>query len=102
MLNYLESVYGENYFYLPKIFPLKVFKMAINQTKCSKLKQKSDIRFLVVEKCKPYEPMRDVHRETCFSLKKERFTNGLPLQRQSMERKHPNSPGNKSSANNGQ
>ena len=46
--------------------------MAENQIECSKLKQRSVIKFLVAEKCKPreiYTRMCDVDREACFSQK---------------------------------
>ena len=59
--------------------------MAINQTECFSFEQRSVIKSLVAEKCKPCEickRMCDVYREEYFSPKN--FTNwlniGLPLQ----------------------
>ena len=43
--------------------------MLANQTKCFRLKQRSVIKFLVAEKCKPCEVYRivcDVYGEVCF------------------------------------
>ena len=66
-LHYLELVYSKNYFDLTKIF---VLRQQIKQ--CSRLKQKSVIKFLLAEKCKPCEihrRMYDVYREACFIQK---------------------------------
>ena len=52
-------------------FFFKLFKMVVNQ--CSKLEQRSVIKFLVAEKCKPCESywrMYNVNREAYFSQKK--------------------------------
>ena len=52
--------------------------MVANLIECSKLEQRSVIKFLLVEKCKSYEIYRRIHavyREACFSQKM--FTNGL-------------------------
>ena len=58
---------------LQKIFVMGLFKMKANQTKCSRLEQRSIFKFLVAEKCKPceiYRKMSDVYgEETCFSKK---------------------------------
>ena len=46
--------------------------MVWNQTECSKLEQRSVIKFLVAEKCKPceiYRKMCNVHGEACFNEK---------------------------------
>ena len=51
----LELVYCKNYFNLIKIFVLRLFKMVVNQTECSRLEQRSAIKVLVADKCKPYE-----------------------------------------------
>ena len=45
------------------IFALRLFKMAANQTECSGFEQRSVIKSLLAEKCKPseiYRRMRDV------------------------------------------
>ena len=50
--------------------------MVANQTECFRLEQKPAIKFLVAEKCKPYEIYRRMfneYREASFSLKM--FTN---------------------------
>ena len=68
ILHYLELVYSNYYFNLAK-----VFKMATNQTKCSRFEQRSVIKFLVPEKCKPceiYRKMYDVLEEACLRKKK--------------------------------
>ena len=44
--------------------------MAENQIECTKLEQRSVIKFLLTEKCKPceiYRTMSDVYGEACFS-----------------------------------
>ena len=46
--------------------------MVANQTECSRLEQKSVIKFLLVGKgklCEIYRRMRDVYGETCFNFK---------------------------------
>ena len=71
-----------------------LFKMASNQTECTRLEQKSLIKILVVEKCKRckiYRRMCNVYREV---LVQKMFTNGLNmslLKRCSMELKHTDS-----------
>ena len=45
--------YTKNYFNFTEIFVLRLFKMAVNQTKCSIVEHKSIIDFLVADKCKP-------------------------------------------------
>ena len=68
-LHYLEFIYSKNYVNLTKIFVLRLFKMAANQTVCFRLKQKSVIKSLMVEKYKPcelYRRMCDVYRKACF------------------------------------
>ena len=55
--------------------------MVINQTECSRLEQRSVVKFLVAEKCKLGEFFRrmcDVDRETCFSQQNS-LQIGLPL-----------------------
>ena len=53
-----------------KIFVLRLFKIAAaNQTECSRLEQRSVIKFVVAEKCKPcemYRRMCDIYGETCL------------------------------------
>ena len=52
--------------------------MAANETQCSRIEQRSLIKFLLAEKCKPREIYRricDVYGEACFSQKM--FTSGL-------------------------
>ena len=51
----LELVYSKDYFNLVKILVLRLFKMAENPKECSRLEQKSVIKFFVAEKCKPWE-----------------------------------------------
>ena len=71
---------AKNHLNLTKIFLLKLFKMAKNQTDHSRFEQKSVIRFLMAKKCKPchiYTRMCDVWRKTCFSQKM--FTNRLNI-----------------------
>ena len=54
--------------------------MVTNQTDSSRLEQRSVIKFLVAEKCKPckiYWRMYDIYEEACFSTKM--FTNGLNM-----------------------
>ena len=68
----MELIYSKNYFNLAEIFILRIFKMAANQTESSRLEQRSVIKFLVAEKCKPceiYRRMSDVYGEACFSEK---------------------------------
>ena len=49
-IDYLELVYSKNYFGLTKIFVLRLFKMARNQTEYSRHEQRSIIKFLVAKK----------------------------------------------------
>ena len=47
-------------------------KMAASQIECSRLEQKSVIKFSLIKKltpCEIYKKMRDVYREASFSLK---------------------------------
>ena len=83
----LKLAKSKNYFDLTKIFVLRKFKTATNQTEHSRFEQRSLIKFLVAEKCKPCEIYRrtcDVYREAYFSKNKKGFTNwlniNLPLQ----------------------
>ena len=46
-LHCLELVYNKNYFNLKITFVLRLFKIAKNQTKCSRLKQRSVTKVLV-------------------------------------------------------
>ena len=60
---------------------LRQFKIATYQTECSRLEQRSVIKFLLVEKCKPYEIYKRMCNEcweACFCFKKM-FTNGLNM-----------------------
>ena len=75
----MELVYNKNYFNLTKVFVLKLFQMAANQS--------AVIKSLVVEKCKLYEIYKkicDMHREAFFRQKdiykqaKYRFVNMNP------------------------
>ena len=62
----------ENIFKSCKSIGLSLFKMAANQIECSRLEQKSLIKFLVAEECKPCEIYRRkyvMYREACFSFK---------------------------------
>ena len=54
----LELLNSKNYFNLANIFVLRLFKMAAYQTKWFRLEQRSVIKFLVTEKCKPCESYR--------------------------------------------
>ena len=77
----LKLVYCKNYFSLAKVFVLRLFKVVANQTECSRLEQRSVIKFLVAEKCNPcetYRKMYDVFRETYF-IEKKMFTNWLKI-----------------------
>ena len=54
--------------------------MVANQTECSRLQQRSVVKFLLGEKCKPCENHKrlcDGYRETHFSQKM--FTNGIDI-----------------------
>ena len=76
----MELVSSKSYFNLLKIFLLRLFKIAADQTVCSKLEGRSVIKYLLAEKCKPceiYWRMCDVHGEACFSQRM--FTNGLNM-----------------------
>ena len=62
----------------------------VNRTECSWLEQKSVIKFLVAEKCKPceiYRRMCDVYRKACFSQKNvyERAKHGFAITRLSLK-----------------
>ena len=51
--------------------------MVANQTKCPRLEQRSVIKLLVAEKCKPYEIYRricDVYGKTCFNILKKKVS----------------------------
>ena len=65
-LHCLNLVYSQNYFNLPKIFVLRLFKMLANQKECSRLELKPVIKFLLTDKCKPYKIYRmwDLYGET--------------------------------------
>ena len=52
---------AKNYFNITKIFLLRLFKNMSNQTECSRLEQRSVIKFLVAEKCKPCEIYRRIY-----------------------------------------
>ena len=60
---------SQNNFNFTKIFLLRLFKIATNQTECSKHEQRFVINILVAKRCKPYEIYRicDMYEETCFS-----------------------------------
>ena len=81
---YLELVYRKEIILNSQKYFLRLFKMAADQVECFRLKQRSVIKFLLVEKSKPYEIYRkicDVHREECFSQKMfaNRLNMGLSL-----------------------
>ena len=66
ILHCLELVYSKNYFNLPEIFLLRLFKMVTNQ----KIEQKSIMKVLLAEKCKPCEiycGLCDMHGKECFN-----------------------------------
>ena len=66
----LELGSSKNYLNLARIFILRLFKLAANRTECFRFEQRSVIKFLVAEKCKPYENYcYDVYGEACFSQK---------------------------------
>ena len=60
-LHYLVLIFSKEYCNIAKIFVLRLFKMAENQTKCSRLEQSFVIKVLVAEKNKPYE----IYRRIC-------------------------------------
>ena len=65
-------VYSKNCFSFAKMFVLRLFEMVENQKQCSKLEQRSVVKFLLAEKykpCKIYRRMRDVHGEVCLNQK---------------------------------
>ena len=62
----LELVYCKKYFNLANIFVLRLFKITAYQIECFRLEQRSVIKFLVAEKCKPYED-----REKCVVYKEK-------------------------------
>ena len=50
--------------------------MAANQPACSRFEQRSVIKFLLTEKCKPceiYKKMCDGYKEACFSQDKNLY-----------------------------
>ena len=75
-----EWFIAKNYFIHTKIFVLRLFKMLLNQSECSRFEQRLVIKFLVDEKCKAceiYGRMFDVFREVCLNQKM--FTNRLNM-----------------------
>ena len=55
-----------------KLFLLRLFKMAANQTGCSRIEKKSAIKYLIDEKNKLseiYRRMYDMYGEACLSQK---------------------------------
>ena len=67
------------YLNLTKEFVLRLFKMAIIK-KCSRLEQRSVIKFLVAEKCKQcevYRRMCNVYGEAYFNKKKYGGAHGV-------------------------
>ena len=74
-----------NYFNHAKIFLLRLFRMVANTTVYTRLEQRSLIRFLVAEKCKPceiYRRMYNVYRKA-FLVQKiftDELNMGLLLQ----------------------
>ena len=76
-----ELVYDRNNGKLIAIFVLRLFKMALNQRDGSSLEQRSDIKYLLVEKrkqCKIHRKIFDMYRETWFN--KIIFPMDLPQQ----------------------
>ena len=62
----------KNYFNHTKIFVLRLFKMATNKNEYSRLEQRSVIKFLMADKCKPceiYWRICNVYEEACFNKK---------------------------------
>ena len=83
-MNINSALFGigfqQKLFNFAKIFVLRLFEMVANQKECSRLKQKSLIKFLLTKKCKRDEIYRRpcyIHRETFFTQKA--FTNGLNM-----------------------
>ena len=81
----IELIYRKNDLNHTQKYVLRLFKIVINQIECSRLEQRSVIKFFLTKKCKLcviYRKMCDVYREACFSQKM--FTNdhniGLPPQ----------------------
>ena len=70
----MKLVYSKHYFNLSKIFILVLFKMAANQTQCSRLEQRSVIEFVVADECKPgeiYRMMCDVGKHIDSPVKRK-------------------------------
>ena len=68
----LGLAYSKNYVNPTKIFVLRSFKMAANQTQRSRLEQDSVIKLFMAKKCKLceiYTRLCDVYEETYFSRK---------------------------------
>ena len=80
----LELVNSKNYLNHKK-YVLRLFKMVANPTECSKLEQRSVMKFLMAEKhkaCEIHRRMCDVYEEACLSQKMfiNGWDRGLPLQ----------------------
>ena len=72
--HFLELVYCKNYFNLPKLFLLRLFKMVENITECSRFEQTSVIKFLLANHVKFTEI--GVMCKVKYVLVKKIFTNG--------------------------
>ena len=71
---------AKSYSNLTEIFVLGLLRIVANQTECSRLEQRSVIKFLLAEKCKPceiYTRMCIVYREAWLSQRL--LTNGLNI-----------------------
>ena len=54
----------KNHFDLTEIFALRLFKMVANSKKCFRLEQKSFMKLLLAEKCKPCDIYRRLSADT--------------------------------------
>ena len=68
----LKLVYIKNYFNLAKMFVLRLFNIAANQTECPKLELRSVIKFIMAEKrkqCEIFRGMCDMYGAAYFRQK---------------------------------
>ena len=73
-VNYVWNWFIANIILIQQKHFLQLFKMVVNQTECSILKQKPKIFLFPTEKCRPseiYKRMYDVFGEECFSQKRK-------------------------------
>ena len=70
-----KLVYSKNYFNLAKIFVLRLFKMVANQAECSRLEQRSVIKFFLWLRSANYVKFTEEYVMCMFYQKM--FMNGL-------------------------